>query len=727
MERFFASCPKGLEALVSEELVALGARECKSTLAGVAFAATWPVVYKILIWSRLISRVRYPLSRFSVSSPDSLYEHAAAIPWSEHFSAKQTFMVEAAVSGSLITHGHYAALRVKDAVVDQFRDKGRSRPSVDRLNPDLRLHLVVKGREAILSLDLGGGSLHQRGYRAEGGVAPLKENLAAALLIRAGWPEIAAAGGPLLDPLCGSGTLLIEGALMAGSMPPSIKRGFPGLASWKGFDRGLWREVQREAETAWEEGRAGLHAPILGFDNNREILKVALHNAEKAGLRDRIRFEYRPLQAWHPDPSTAAPGLLITNPPYGERLGEEAEITALYTGLGALLRNHFPHWRAAVFTSRPELGQCLGIRAEKRYKLYNGALSCQLLNFHITPAFIFREHLSTEAATVEGRATVHESGTEMFRNRLLKNLKELSGWAEREKVSCYRLYDADMPEYNVAVDLYGGHAVIQEYQAPGSVDPHKAALRLRKVLQVVPQVLAIHPKQVILKVRKRQKSSGQYERLERSGQFLEVTEGGYGFRVNLKDYLDTGLFLDHRLTRGLIESLAAGQDFLNLFAYTGSATVYAAGGGARSTLTVDLSETYLDWARENMALNGFTQNKHSYLQADCRTWLKAEGGRRFGLIFLDPPTFSNSKRMEGHFDLQRDHVDLIRSAAGLLNTGGILIFSTNFRKFKLDEPALKNAGLDLRNLSRRTLPRDFARNPKIHQCWQIREKKSEDG
>ncbi len=310
----------------------------------------------------------------------------------------------------------------------------------------------------------------------------------------------------------------------------------------------------------------------------------------------------------------------------------------------------------------------------------------------------------------------------MLANRLVKNRKHLAKWLKREGISCYRLYDADLPEYAVAVDVYEGERCwvnVQEYEAPKSIDPKSARRRLREALGVIPEVLDVPQDQVFFKVRRQQKGAAQYERLAEHRRFFEVGEHGLRFLVNFEDYLDTGLFLDHRDTRRLVGELAAGKRFLNLFAYTGTASVYAAGGGAVSTTSVDLSNTYLDWARRNLALNGFSGPEHELIQADCLRWIEqAAGRRRFGLAFLDPPSFSTSKRMTATLDVQRDHVALIRAALRLLESDGVLVFSNNLRRFRMDLDALSDLAIE--NITAATLPKDFARNPHIHGCWKIR-------
>jgi len=316
-------------------------------------------------------------------------------------------------------------------------------------------------------------------------------------------------------------------------------------------------------------------------------------------------------------------------------------------------------------------------------------------------------------------------GAQMFANRLNKNQKHLAKWRKREHVSCYRLYDADMPEYALAVDIYESAVTpgqrwvhVQEYEAPKKIDAQKAQQRLDESLQVIREELAIAASDIFLKVRRQQKGTAQYEKLASEKQFHEVAEGGNRFWVNFADYLDTGLFLDHRITRSMLTDLAGGRRFLNLFAYTGSGTVYAAKGGAASTTTADMSNTYLDWAKRNMLLNGFGGTRHEYVQANCIEWLQQQAGKRqYDLIFLDPPSFSTSKRMNSTFDVQRDHVMLLKATMKLLSRDGVLIFSNNLRSFKMATDEL--SGVEIKDISRATLPKDFERNPKIHNCWHM--------
>jgi len=748
---FFATCPRNTEGLLLDELRALGAGDAAETRAGVHFTGNLPLAYRACLWSRVASRVLLRLESCPVEGIEDLYECVYDLPWEDHLNVSGTVAVEVTTTirrGPLADlNTHFAEQRVKDAVVDRFRVRTRSRPSVDLARPDVRINVHLTPGGATISIDLSGDGLHRRGYRSEGGEAPLKENLAAAILLRAGWPRLAAAGGPMLDPMCGSGTLLIEGAFIAADVAPGLLRDYYGFLHWKPFEPEPWRHLLEEAR---ERRSAGLqHLPRLcGFDSDASAVSTARNNARAAGLAGRIVIERKELgtMAAPSAGGTSQPGLVVTNPPYGKRLGAVAELIELYERLGERLKCCFAGWEAAVFTGNPELGAHLGLRAHKTNVLYNGPIECRLLLFHIgPPAHAGPDGVPGHSRPGEAPArsrpdgappTAAEGGLSdgavMFENRLRKNVRHVRRWAAREDVHCYRLYDADLPEYAAAVDLYEDWVHLQEYAPPHSVDPVRARRRLKEMVTAVPRALDIPPSHVVVKVRRQQRGTQQYEKLKHEARFVEVREGGLRFLVNLTDYLDTGLFLDHRITRSMIRDLAKGRRFLNLFGYTGSATVYAAAGGAATTTTVDLSLTYLDWARRNLELNGLLNARHSFERADCVEWLEraAEGprsaaghearrplGPEFDLIFLDAPTFSNSKAMAADLDIQRDHPRLIRLAARLLSKEGILLFSTNFRHFKLEPALLDEAAVE--DITKQTIPPDFARNPRIHQCFRI--------
>ena len=715
-QTFIATAPEGIEPLLVAELAALGATTTKAVRGGIRFQGPLELAYRACLWSRTASRVLLPLVEFPVTEVDALYAGIHALPWEDHLAPAGTLAVEFTGTGSGIDHSHYGALRVKDAIVDRFREQCGQRPNVDRDQPDLRIHVLLRDGQATVSLDLSGDSLHRRGYREATVIAPLKETLAAALLLKSGWPEMAAAGGPLLDPLCGSGTLAIEAAWIAGDHAPGLLRERWGFSGWLGHVPALWKRLLAEAQERSKTRRAWIPL-ILASDHDPRAVRAALTNAHRAGVVDLIRIERREFSAIKPQPGPS--GLLIANPPYGERLGSTEDLSEFYAQFGEVLRTRFVGWRAALFTGNPELGKRMGLRAEKVHSFHNGPLDCRLLRFRVEPEFFVDRAAADQRSRNRALKQAVAGGAEGFVNRLHKNLRHLSRWATREGVSCYRLYDADLPEYAVAIDRYEQWLHVQEYAPPATVDAERARERLEQVMAALPAALELPAENVFLKVRQRQRGPSQYQKQAQQGQFHEVHEGPARFLVNFTDYLDTGLFLDHRLTRQRLGEMANGRRFLNLFGYTGAATVYAALGGAISTTTVDLSATYLDWARRNLALNGISGPQHPLIQADCRQWL-VWVRERYGLIFVDPPTFSNSKRLERDFDVQRDHVELLRQALRLLTPDGTLVFSTNHRRFRLDRESL--AEVQIEDWSRQTLPPDFARDPKIHQCWLLKAK-----
>ena len=720
----YLTCPKGLEGLLAEEARTLGLQEVREHTSAIRGSADMETAYRLCLWSRLANRVLLVLERFSMNNAEDLYHGVQGVDWQDHLAADGSLAVEFSGHGSGIDNTHFGALKVKDAIVDRLRNRDGLRPSIDKLNPDVRVHLRLDRGEAILSLDLSGHSLHQRGYRLQQGAAPLKENLAAAVLIRAGWPRIAAAGGALTDPMCGVGTFLVEGAMIAADIAPNLKRERWGFSAWLGHVPALWRKVHDEAVARAAAGLAKPPLWIRGYEADPRLIQPGRNNVERAGLGGWIKIYQGEVGTFEPRPDQHQKGLVISNPPYGERLGDEASLLYLYQNLGERLRQACMGWEAAVFTGAPELGKRMGLRSHKQYAFWNGSLPCKLLLIKVQPdQFVTGERRAVDTEVEPGQrapamateAARLSEGAQMFANRLQKNLKQLGKWARREQVECYRLYDADMPEYAVAVDLYKDWVHVQEYAAPRSIDPEKAQARLLDVLAAIPRALGVSQERVVLKRRERQSGTRQYERQATQGQFLEVTEGSVKLLVNLTDYLDTGLFLDHRPMRMRIQREAAGKRFLNLFCYTATATAHAAKGGARSTTSVDLSKTYLDWARRNLSLNGFS-DKHRLEQGDVMAWLQSARDT-FDLIFIDPPTFSNSKRMEGVFDIQRDHVELLDLAMARLAPEGVLYFSNNFRRFELDANLAERYGVE--EISAQTLDPDFARNGKIHRAWRL--------
>jgi 23S rRNA (guanine2445-N2)-methyltransferase / 23S rRNA (guanine2069-N7)-methyltransferase len=709
---WIATAPVGAASVLAEELAQFGAEDIRERSHDVKFQGALEVGYRTCLWSRTATRVYLSLGSIDATSSKSVYEAVKRIDWREHLAPGATLACDCSGGNESIRHTIYGSQLLKDAVCDNLRDSTGERPNIKPERPDVLLHLHVEGPTALVSLDFSGESLHRRGYRSEGGRAPLKENVAAAVLLRAGWPQIAAAGGTLLDPMCGSGTFLTEGALIAADAAPAIDREYFGFLKWHGHDAALWARLRAEA-LARRSARVARRC-ILGSDIDSEAVRMAIANASQAGVTEWLHVEKRALsEVSRPMGET---GLIVANPPYGERIGAESGLPELYSELGAVLRDRFQDWQAAILTGNPPLARNLGIYAKRTHRVFNGTIECRLLRFDLNAA-------STQRPAEEVRADwSSRPGAQMFANRLRKNLQRLDPWAAREHIDCFRVYDADMPEYAFAIDLYGResrHVYVQEYAPPKSVNPESARERRREALAVLPEVLGVPLPRVHTRVRKPQKGADQYEKRDSAAERHAVQEGGLKFWVNFRDYLDTGLFLDHRIVRAMLRDWAKDADFLNLFCYTGSATVYAAAGGARSTTGVDLSNTYLDWAHENLLLNGFRGDNHELYRADCLAWLEEQEARgaRFDLIFLDPPTFSNSKRMEGVLDVQRDHVGMIRRSLKLLRPAGRLVFSTNYTRFKLDEGGL--ADLAIEDISAATVPKDFERHARIHKCFVV--------
>jgi 23S rRNA (guanine2445-N2)-methyltransferase / 23S rRNA (guanine2069-N7)-methyltransferase len=710
---WIATAPVGAASVLTEELAQFGASDIRERSHDVKFQGTLEVGYRACLWSRTATRVLLSLGSVDATSSKNLFDAVKRMDWSEHLAPGATLACDCSGGNESIRHTIYGSQLLKDAVCDSLRDATGERPNIRPERPDVLLHLHVEGPAAMVSVDFSGESLHRRGYRIDGGRAPLKENVAAAVLLRAGWPAVNAAGGLLVDPLCGSGTFLTEAAMIAADAAPARGREYFGFSGWRGHDAALWdrlREEARERRAARTPRRC-----ILGSDVDPDAVRMSIENAAHAGVADWIHVEKRALgEVARPNSDL---GLVVTNPPYGERIGAESGLSELYSELGRTLRERFKGWQAAVLTGNPPLARNLGVYAKRTHRVYNGTIECRLLRFDLNEASEQRP-ADIVRADWSGRP-----GAQMFANRLRKNLKLLDAWALREQVECFRVYDADMPEYAFAIDLYGRegrHAYVQEYAPPKTVNQESARERRREVLAVLPEVLAVPPPHVHSRVRKPQKGTQQYEKRESVAERHVVRENGLKFWVNFRDYLDTGLFLDHRIMRQMLRGWARDTDFLNLFCYTGSATVYAAAGGARSTTSVDLSNTYLDWAHENLLLNGFGGAEHELFRADCLEWLESQSvwGPRFDLIFVDPPTFSNSKRMEGVLDVQRDHVGMIRRSLKLLRPGGRLVFSTNYTRFKLDTEALVDLAIE--DITAKTIPRDFERHADIHRCFVVR-------
>ncbi|MBN1878563.1 bifunctional 23S rRNA (guanine(2069)-N(7))-methyltransferase RlmK/23S rRNA (guanine(2445)-N(2))-methyltransferase RlmL [bacterium] len=714
--RWFASVPKTMEGLLASEISSLGGADVRETSAGVNFVGDLKTAYRVILWSRLASRVQLFLSEFSAGDRQALYNGVRSIDWTRHIPGDCTFVIHTTAKASVFNRSEFASMVAKDAIVDQFRDTTGSRPSVDKHRADVAVHLHIVGDKAALSMDMTCQSLHRRGYRFEQGDAPLRENVAAAILLRAGWPDAFRENAAFIDPMCGAGTMVIEAALMAADAAPGIIPGAAGLNKWQGHDFSIWNDLIVEAEQRRREGLKRMPV-ILGVDTDRYLVEIARKNAARAQMEHSVEFRREDLSAVR-SPSGISTGLIAVNPPYGKRLETDKDVVPLYDALGRTWVEHFQGWNAVLITSEKAYARSVGLRASKINTIFNGGIECVAVQFAITPENKFRPYHPGAGLRhgLEPRIHMYEKEAVDFENRLQKNRRILASWLKRNQISCYRLYDADLPNYALAVDLYENKwAVVQEYAPPATVDPIKANDRLHAALHSIQKILGLDPRNIFLKQRRRLGRAEQYEKTASEGQFEEIEEGGLRFLANFSDYLDTGIFLDHRPLRQRIRAEVEGKRFLNLFCYTSTATVFALAGKASFARSVDSSNTYLAWSEANLRRNGFNPDNHPLIRSDCMEWLSADRDK-YDIIFCDPPTYSSSKDRDP-FDVQKDHVRLIQKAVNRLQNNGTLYFSTNFRKFHLDTDALKD--LYVKEISRETIPRDFQRNPRIHRCWII--------
>jgi len=724
-----ATCARALEPLLADELQALFAQDVVAGDRIVTFSTSPEVVYRVLLGTRIANRVLLPVCTVPASDADEMYRGLCEHDWTKYLNPDISFCVDFIGESDAFRNSMFGAMRVKDALVDSTR-VGNNRASVARGHPDIRFNAVLLSDKkqvdrVQVAIDLGNGSLHKRGYRLQAGEAPLKETIAAGLLMRAGWPAIAAAGGALFDPFCGSGTILIEAALMAAKIPPGVYREQWGFAHCPWHDEGLWQGLLQAAKNRLLNIGAIDMPRIVGSDVLVTVIKKAQENIERAGLYECITVE-----AEHANDSVAPRtknGLLICNPPYGERMDDDPDLLGLYANLGEKM-GEMHGWHGAVLTSDKLLAQAIGLRSHRSYRFDNGKIPCRLYLFELNERNHFKPVLAVRQDDVLTETSLSDNARMLF-NRLQKNLQKLQPWLKDSEVTCFRLYDADMPEYAFAIDVYQRadsrelHVHLQEYAPPKTVDELAAARRRDETQLAVSAALSIPLHRVHLKRRERQRGEkSQYKKRIESpveGQQFPVQESGHSFMVDLQTYLDTGLFLDTRPVRQLLAEKARGTRFLNLFAYTASATVYAAKAGATSSLSIDMSATYLDWARRNFSANRLDTRKHVLLEQDCLQWLETTS-EEFDLIYLDPPTFSNSKRMQTTLDVQRDQINLIGYALDLLSENGELVFVTNRQRFKLEEAVFIEHGWHPQNITAQTIDRDFQRSQKIHQCWLFR-------
>lgn len=722
-----ATAAFGLETLVRHELEALGYKARVASPGRIHFRGDEQAIREANLWLRCAERVLIRLATGPASDFGLLFDLVRETPWSDWVPADGAFPVRAKSNKSMLTSLPAIQRSAKKAVVEQLRE-GHGVHELPETHGEYAIEIAIAQDTASLYLDTTGVGLHKRGYRPLVGTAPLRETMAAAIVTLSRWrPE-----QPFWDPFCGTGTVAIEAALLGRGMAPGAKRTF-SCERWPRFAGEEWAQLR---ESAAQRAKPDLPEPLLATDESEEALKVARRSAEAAGVAEDIHFQRRDFGEVS---SKRDYGCLITNPPYGERLGEAEEIERLYQSMPGVLRK-MKTWSHYVLTARLDFEELVGQHATKRRKLYNGRIECAFFQYHgprkpkagKSPAIKQQAALDEDAPPITSKIRSKQAAPQAFgglrpeaerqatefSSRLAKRARHLRKWPTKRGITCYRLYDRDIPELPFAIDRYEDAIVVSEYERPHDRTPAEHADWLDLMMKTVAKTLDVPREEVYLRRRERQRGDSQYDRLGEDKETRVVNEAGLRFRVNLSDYLDTGLFLDHRVTRTMVREAAADKHVLNLFAYTGSFSVYAAAGGAASTTTVDLSQNYLDWAGENLKLNGIElDSSHRLIRSDSRGYVDSLPAiPQFDLAIVDPPTFSNSKRLDNDWDIQRDAAPLLNSLRKRMSPAGVVYFSTNFRRFKLNEQALP--GYRVREISKQTVPEDF-RNQRIHRCWRL--------
>lgn len=735
-----ATAAAGTEAVVKRELAELGYEARTVTPGRLLFPGDVAAICRTNLWLRTAERILIRMGTFPATDFGQLFDGTAALAWDHWLPPDAEFPVRGRSHHSQLSSVPACQKIVKRAIVESLR-AAHQREVLPETGPKCSIEIGLRDDVATLTLDTTGVGLHKRGYRRLVGDAQLRETLAAAMIQLSFWRP----GRVLADPFCGTGTIPIEAALIGRNVAPGLHREF-AAESWPTLEKRHW-ELAREA--ARDLIRPSLAERLLAYDIDGDALSLARYHAQQAGVETDIHWQQRPFSELR---AKAEYGCIVTNPPYGERMGDEKEIVELYRTFPLVLRR-LPTWSHYILSSRPDLEQLVGQTADRRRKLFNGPIECTYFQFygprplkaherpnvdhetsgdrHFNEAdelnSIAVEHAQPKKTSAAAKVTVapafgglQESAgrqAEEFANRLRNRARHFRRWPTKRGIRCYRLYERDVPDVPLVVDRYEDALHISEFARPHDRSPAQHADWLDLMGRTAAEVLEVPRERVFLKHRDRQRGADQYQRVDERGATVVVHEGGLKFIVNLSDYVDTGLFLDHRLTRQMVRDRAEGKRFLNLFAYTGSFTVYAAAGGAVTTTTVDKSAAYTDWARENLELNGFAGPAHNIVRSDVPTFLdRLQPQDQWDLAVVDPPTFSNTKGMEADWDVQHDHGDLLRRLARHIAPGGIVYFSTNFRRFKLDETAL--ADYTIRDITRQTIPEDF-RNQRIHACWQL--------
>ena len=709
-----ATCAFGLEAIVKRELKQLGYDPRTLHPGRIQFSGDFQAICRANLFLRCAERILICLGRFEANDFGELFDQTNALPWHEWISKDGAFPVKGKSVKSQLSSVPACQRMVKKAIVNKLL-AAHQLSTLPETGPSYAVEVALLDNVATLSIDTTGSGLHKRGYRPSTGPAPLRETLAAALVKLSFWKP----DRPLIDPFCGTGTIPIEAAMIGRRIAPGLKRSFVS-ESWPMVSRDVWKAARDEAQ---DQILPKLEERILGTDASWRDLKLARNHAAAAGVEEDIHFQQIKFEDLT---SKRKYGCTICNPPYGRRIGDRQEVLPLYQTFPLVLRR-LPTWSHFVLTSLVDFERVVGQQADRRRKLYNGRIECQYYQFHgPDPTGPSTGHPTEMDQPKKPKSalqpvfggvdqTAMRQATE-FRNRLTKRARHLRRWPGRG-ITCYRLYERDVPEVPLVVDRYEDNLHIAEFARPHERTVAQHADWLDLMVKTAAEVTDVDLANVHMKYHDRQRGRSQYERSSSEGRTLVVNEGGLKFRVNLSDYLDTGLFLDHRQTRELVRNSAGNCRFLNLFGYTGSFTAYAIAGGANSSVTVDSSNTYLKWAEENLRLNNLMGPKQRFVRSDAIDYLQGlPGDSQFDLAVVDPPTFSNSKDHQRDWEVQRDHVSLLHAVKRRMSPQGVIFFSTNFRRFKLADTEL--AGLQIREITKQTIPPDF-RNQRIHRCWKM--------
>lgn len=683
----------GLEGVLADELAALGAEQLRRGRRMVAFNGDRELMYRANIALRTAVRVLKPIATFTAADDAALYRGVGLIDWQEHLNATSTLAVDPVVHGGVFTNSLYAAQRAKDSIVDQLRERTGQRPSVNLADPDLRINLHIDRQRVTVYLDASGDSLHKRGYRAAAGEAPINEVLAAGILRLTGWDAKSA----LADFMCGSGTFLIEAALMARRIAPGLVRQRYGYMRWQDFDRALHERLLGEARA---EVLQSVPFRLFGSDLDAGVIDLARENARRAGVARDIDWQVASFEQVSPP---APRGTLVVNPPYDERM-QVRQIETVYRRLGDALKRRWPGYTAWVFTGNLEAGRQIGLRPTARLPLFNGPIECRLLEFPLV------------AATSAPRETIQrpDEVRREFANRLARMAKHWHRWARRQGITCYRLYDRDVPAVPLAIDWYEGHVVMRQYRRAHGRTQIEDRVWLDELTRTVAEVLQVPPGNVTLRGWALEVTSARREQRP----LVRVCESEMTFEVDLSGQGPTGLDLDRRMLRSRVRGEATGKRFLELFARSGTFTVAASVGGASATTSVSGGRASVAWVERNLRANDLLDAPHELICQDPVEFVRSlaeSGDEAWDLAVVEPPNF-DGRRSPGVWNVQDGHVELLNGLLKSITPGGRIYFLTKFRRLKLHADEL--AGATVRELTRQTVPPDF-RNKRVHRVWSI--------